>query len=238
MSALWKRLSASPKEERPPRFSQNGTKFRSICSTCNNIRLGAECDPFLIDFTTKVARLLSQIQSTRIILPPLFEVTTQPLVVLRAIVGHALALNVGRGPRGPLEETMAEFFLNPAKPVHRAFDCFYWLYPYNDQVFVDAAVLTHSLGSGRGGTYFKLLKFYPLAFMLTWEHQGHVHYDLQNLCNYRRLDYTGEVGVVIETSKPPHQLWPECPMGTSAVLYGGSPRLVEPRAGSSKCFAE
>lgn len=238
MYELWKRLSAAPKEQRPPKFSQNGVKFRSICGTCNNVRLGAQCDPAFIDFTSKVSNLITHVESRQLVLPATVNVRAKPITVLRSVVGHVLAMNVGRGPRGPMEEAMAAFFLEPKRPIHRALDCFYWLYPYNDQVHVDAAVITHTLGAGRGGTYFKLLKFYPVAFFLTWERNDAINYRFQNLCDHRYVGYDVEVDVGVDTHGYPHQLWPECPTDGSAIMYGGGPKVAEARTAKQRVVSK
>lgn len=128
MAQLWRRLNAQQKGERPPQFSQNGVKFRSICKVCNNVRLGAESDPEFLRFTKGVVEVIGHVQSTSLVLPRKLTVRAEPTTVLRSVVGHMLALNVGRAPRGPMEEAMAQYFLNPAKPLHRAMDVLYWLY--------------------------------------------------------------------------------------------------------------
>jgi len=229
MADLWKRLQAEPEVERPPKYSQNGVKFRSICSTCNNVRLGAECDPALIRFTSEVAAVITHLETSPLVLPLALSIKTQPTTVLRSIVGHTLAINGARKPAGEMELALAEFFLDPSRPPDRALDCLYWLYPYNDQVFIQSAVISHALGSGKGGTYFKLLKFYPLAFMLTWKRNDRLHMQLRNLCDHRNVRYEDEAEVAIDTLPPPHQLWPEVPTGHSAVMYAGRPKIAEAR---------
>jgi hypothetical protein len=101
-------------------------------------------------------------------------------------------------------------------------------------VLIDTAAITTMLGSGQGGVFFKLLKFYPLAFMLTWERAGAVPPPLLNLADHRDVPIGTEIDVDIDVTAPPHQLWPEAPTTHGAVLYGGSPRIVEPRRPSKK----
>jgi hypothetical protein len=129
-----------------------------------------------------------------------------------------------------MDQALADYFLDPSQPVHCAIDCHYWLYPFNDQVMVPAAVLGNMLGTGQSGTFFKLLKFYPLAFMLTWKHAGQPALPIQNLCEHRRVPYGIEADVPIATVSPPHQFWPEAPTRQSVVLYGGRPTVASPRA--------
>lgn len=233
MGELWHRLqvdrSMGDQQPRPPQFSQNGVKFKSICVTCNNVRLGAECDPALISFAKDVGALLTHLQASTLALPGTLPVRAKPTTILRGIVGHILALNVGKAPAGEMDEALADYFLHPNHPLHQAADCFYWLYPFNDQVMVPGAVLGSMLGSGGSHTFFKLLKFYPFAFMLTWKHEGQALSPLQNLADHRRVPLGTEIDIPIATGRPPHQFWPEAPTNHSVVLYGAGPTTARPR---------
>lgn len=234
MADLLPQLQADPKKQRPPKFFQNGVKFKSLCGPCNNVRLGVECDPVLIDFTAEVATTLTHLKGSPLLLPPQLTVRTQPVKVLRSIAGHALAMNGAGKPVGPMNEALAEFFLNPSQPLHRAVDCFYWTYPYNDHVLVQSAVVAHIFGSGGGGVFFKLLKFYPLAFMLTWQRNDEMHRHFQNLADFRNAGLNTELDVAIDTTRPPPQMWPEAPTSWGAVLYAGDPKRVHERKPTGK----
>lgn len=207
-------------------LSQDGVKFRSLCPRCNNERLGAESDPELLAFCNHAITVM---RST-LALPQSFTADVRPMRVLRAIVGHMLATQSGRQPTGPMEEAMAEFFLNTRLPPPRQLECFYWPYPFNDQVILRDVTLGRM--GGHAPLLFKLLKFYPLAFMLTWERdEATWDFGMQDLARYRRLSNDDRSGLVIDLKALPPQRWPEAPMGDCMLLMGGKPMIAEARRG-------
>jgi hypothetical protein len=224
MMSLFHRISAEPKAERPA-FSQNGVKFRSLCADCNNVCLGVEADPELISLTSHIATLFK----SSLVLPATLIVRAKPHTILRSIIGHSLGAGVGLTPAGPFAISLAEYFLDKSKPIPTALDCYYWPYPYNDQVVVHTAALTTTLGSGQKPTVFKLIKFFPLAFMMTWEREEGVTYGLENLCDHRNLGPDDEADIRINIRPLPHQLWPEAPTGNAAILYGEKTLFAKPR---------
>jgi hypothetical protein len=229
MRDLMDRLSVSGSKGRHE-LSQDGVKFRSLCRICNNERLGAQCDPELIRLCNHADGVLR----SRLILPATFAVDVRPMRVLRALVGHLLATQSGRRPVGPFEEGLASFFLDLRLPPPRELECFYWIYPFNDQVIVRDAALTR-LGHGIAPLVFKLIKFYPLAFLLTWErHETSWPYQMPQLTRFRDLSNDEAVPMTIDLRVKLPQRWPEAPTGDGAVLYGGRPMHANPREFKSK----
>lgn len=205
-------------------LSQDGVKFRSLCPRCNNERLGAECDPELLTLCNHADRVMR----SPLALPPSFAVDVRPMRVLRSIVGHTLATQSGRRPLGPMEEAMAEFFLNTQLPPPPQLECFYWPYPFNDQVILRDVTLGRM--GGHPPLFFKLLKFYPLSFMLTWERDEPTwDFRMQDLARYRRLSNDESAALVIDLKAVPPQRWPEAPLSDCMLLMGGKPLMAEPR---------
>ena len=223
MTSLISRISADPKKERSE-LSQNGVKFRSLCATCNNVFLGAGYDKDLIAFTTKVGEVLK----SPIALPAVTSIRGKPHAILRSVIGHMLGAGVGLKPSGTMGEGMAAYFLDQSMPMPKELDCYYWPYPYNDQVIIHLAALVDSLGAGRPPTVFKLIKFFPLAFLLTWENYDPSRWGLENLCEHRRLGFHDETDLWLRTHPLPHQLWPETPQNTSAVMFGQGTLQAKP----------
>lgn len=220
---LTDRLSLEPPRKKSE-FSQNGVKFRSICATCNNVRLGAECDPDLIKLCAAGKALLQ----TPIYIPDQ-AVSIRPARALRAIVGHMLATGSG-APAGPWEQSMAAYFLDTGAPLPRQINCFYWPYPWPDQVIVRFATIGFP-GTGRPPLSFKLLKFFPYAFMLTWEKPDVYQIPFPDLARYGAFDRNryASVPVPIAQGTIPHQRWPEAPTEDAMILYSGSSVHAEPR---------
>lgn len=69
---------------------QGGIKFRTICSTCNNTRLGALHDPHLKDFVDQIRHQMIVAPVTAYI-PRIFEASFSAHHIAKAIVGHILA---------------------------------------------------------------------------------------------------------------------------------------------------
>lgn len=224
MRDLMERLSITGLKGRHE-LSQDGVKFRSLCRVCNNERLGAECDPELIRLCNHADNLLR----SKLILPDTFAVDVRPMRVLRALAGHVLATQSGRLPAGPFEEGLATFFLNTRLPVPQELECFYWPYPFNDQVIVRDAALTR-LGVGITPLVFKLIKFYPLAFLLTWERdKASWDFRMPQLTRFRDLSNDKVAPVTVDLRVKLPQRWPESPMSDCAVMYGGRPMHASPR---------
>jgi hypothetical protein len=228
MRDLMSRLSIYQVEKRFE-LSQDGVKFRSLCRRCNNERLGAECDPELLALCNHAHAILQ----SPLVLPPSFSIDVRPMRVLRAVVGHMLATESGRSPAGPMEEAMATFFLDTRLPPPRQLECFYWPYTFTDQVILRDVSLGRM--GGHPPLFFKLLKFYPLAFMLTWERdEATWAFRMQDLARHRRLGNNDEASLVIDLRAVPPQRWPEAPLSDGILLMGGKPMIAEPRAGKKK----
>lgn len=206
-------------------LSQDGVKFRSLCRICNNERLGAGCDPELVSLCNHADATIR----SRLILPGTFSANVRPMRVLRAIVGHLLATQSGRVPVGTFERGMAQFFLNTKLPPPPEMECFYWPYPFNDQVILRDVSKT-KLGTGISPLLFKLLKFYPLSFMLIWQRDASVWpIPGAELTRYRGLSNDDTASIAFDLRSIPHQRWPEAPSDDEAIMMGGRPMYARPR---------
>lgn len=209
------------------RTTQDGVKFRSICAKCNNDRLGKSTDPDLISLCNEVHRLVTIPLS----LPPHIFVPVRPQRVLRSVVGHILAYGIERTPEGPFEESIAAYFLDTGAEMPSQLDCFVWIYPYNDQLIVRDALLKDLHKPQDDFVTFKMLKFYPLAFMLTWERPPSYDFRFTNLCSHRGSAYDDAVDLRIDLRSPPPRRWPEAPVSPEFfTIYGeGAMYAIERR---------
>ena len=150
------------------RLLQNGVEFRSLCSDCNNKRLGQRYDPSLNRFSRKVAQILRV--RDRITLPHRLNVEIQPQLLVRAVVGHLLAAeirdNMADPPRSaPMLNEMREFFLDEAKDLSAKLRLYFWPYPATRQTILRGIGIL-SEGYTIVGDF---LKYFPVAFWLTYE---------------------------------------------------------------------
>ena len=80
------------------RFSQNGIKFRSICTRCNNALLGGRYDPELSRVSTAVGNLVRAHFQVGLTLPRQMRIPVQTHSVMRGIIGHLLSRTWVSGP--------------------------------------------------------------------------------------------------------------------------------------------
>lgn len=113
------------------RISQNGLKFRTLCSQCNNVKLGGDFDPSLNKMSRDVAQLLNS--QRWLTLPSEFRVKLQPQKIARAIIGHLLAAEIRDNMSSELNSAlmatqMRQYFLDYAADFPEKFNLYFWPY--------------------------------------------------------------------------------------------------------------
>jgi hypothetical protein len=144
--------------------SQNGIKYRTLCECCNNDLLGKRCDPTLNAFALDIGRICR----SGIIPPPIVRIPTKPLKLMKGIFGHLLAADTVEFDNAGCNNVMRECFLDYNAPVPDNIHVFYWLYPYEIQVIKQDLVMPARRGRFNDGFgFFKILKYFPVAYMVT-----------------------------------------------------------------------
>lgn len=213
-------LSNEPTKERG-RFSQNGVKYRTLCHGCNNTRLGTRYDPAFISFVNGVGDFLK----SSLLLSPVVKVRGQPQAILRSLLGHMSAQGVSRYLKGPLTETIRDYFLDTSKPLPDGLRAFYWAYPYRPHVmFRDAAYL--DIRSGSPFTMW-MLKFFPIAFLLAWDEPKGLAYPIESFEPWRSVPYSTVVDMPITLRPIPPMYWPEAPTEKSMLIFGQEAMYVQ-----------
>lgn len=87
------------------RISQNGVKYKTLCSRCNNTMLGINYDPTFIDFVNSISSILK----SNLYLPGVIPIKTKPQRVMRSLLGHLSAQGVNRYKKGPLTEPIRDY---------------------------------------------------------------------------------------------------------------------------------
>lgn len=196
------------------RSSQNGVKYRTLCSRCNNTLLGTQYDPSFISFVNSVGNLLR----SALELPQVVYIPAQPQAIMRSLLGHISAQGVGRYKKGPLTDAFRGYFLDPTLPLPDGIRIFYWAYPYGPHVMArDVAYLdipSHTAFS------IWILKFFPIAFMVTWDEPKGLNTAIHGLDSWRscHFDQTVDLHVFLKTIPP--VFWPEAPTDQSVLVYG------------------
>lgn len=211
LRSILHRLSSSTLD-RKSTLSQNGVKFRTICAYCNNTLLGSLYDPPFINFVNQIANYLkSQLE-----LPDLVTVKGQPQAIARSLLGHMAAQGVNRYKKGLDTETFRNYILDVSSPLPGNIRIYYWPHPHQSHIMVrDAAY-----GSTKNNTAFLfwLLKFFPLAFMVTWDELSLIP-RLDNFDRWRNLPFETQSEIPILLRPPVNENWPEAPTDDSVLVY-------------------
>ena len=196
------------------RISQNGVKYRTICSQCNNELLGLNYDPTLITLTKNVRTHLESF----LLLPTSMSLMIKPTRLVRSIVGHLLAHGVNEHRNGKMVANLTDYFLDESAPFPEGLNIYYWVYPYNDQVIVKGATL--SLYYMNSFAVFMLLKFFPLSFLFVLDKPSEWKIPFYRLDSLLTQSIDDEAVMHINFKNLPPQRWPEAPTDTGMVMHG------------------
>lgn len=188
-------FSNMPTETSCQMRSQNGLKFRSICSECNNLRLGTNLDKELADFTSKI----STVMTSSILLPEHIVIhDVQINKVARAICGHMLAAKNFFDEKCLIDMELREFFLNSDKLPPKNLKLLYWMYPYRTIfIYRDWMVKGHRGGRSYPDDTISTVSAFPLAYVLTC---GNENCGLKDLSLYCTTNIEDRVDIVLDRS--------------------------------------
>jgi len=188
-------------KERKFNISQNGVKFRTLCSVCNNEELGGKLDPVLKEFSQTITRFLK----TSIILPSIVEIETKPTALIRAVLGHLLAAKIERDD-SEIDKKIREFVFDYSKPIPNEINLFYWIYPYNDIVILRDFSMPAVRNKFSEFGIFSILKFFPVAYLLA---NIDKYENLPSLTDYRNMDANQITKIILNLKNVKEQDWPE-----------------------------
>jgi len=199
-------------DERKYKISQNGVKYRTLCSKCN-AKLGSYYDISLNQFTLEIGKLLK----SKIILPNKVDITTKPSHLVRSICGHLLAAKI-KTEYTTIDVALRDFVFNESKQVPDNLKVFYWLYPYSSTINIRDVAMLKVRGDFSGVGMFSLLKYFPIAFLITDcdKYEG-----LRELTSYCYGNVDDEVQIPIDLRAPLKEYnWPEI-VDEGNILLGG-----------------
>jgi hypothetical protein len=173
-----------------PRISQNGVVFKTICKDCNNKLLGGQYDRDLGEFSKRIESFLNSSLS----LPESFEVECYPNSVMRSVLGHLLAAKT------ETDDVVIDNLIRPcikdkSLPIPDDICIFYWIYPYEETVICRDFCMPAVRGKFKEVGYFNLIKFYPLAFLVTY--QLHSYEGLPSLHKFNTLSPSVKANIQI-----------------------------------------
>lgn len=191
--------------------SHDGLKYRTICGECNS-KIGSKYDPGLNDFAISVSRFLNSSLS----FPPVVYIEAKPNLISKAVLGHLLSARLSNHDSF-FDPEIKELLLDASKPIPDNINVFYWIYPYALQIVFRYGVLLTKNSVRRETPTIGLLKYFPIAYLVTDTKRFE---DLDSLTNWRheKMDIVIELHIKLADVKP--SLWPEAPTPTKMLFIG------------------
>ena len=216
------------------KISQNGIKYRSICSRCNNDLLGSDYDKEY----KKLVDILYKLYITPGEIGQYVEIEgINANKIARAIIGHFLAAR-NEYIDGKLENELREYFLNPNLKPPKEFKLFYYVYIYNTIMIIrDVAPkkfgkIEYAIPEG----LISCMNAFPIAFILTHKCDNEVSlYDIFELCT-ENIDETVNLKIDLLSYMYPNKKVlrdPYWPCNVSDDETGTSMMLVSDNSNSS-----
>jgi len=199
-----------------PRQDQNGVTFRTICSDCNNL-LGSRYDWALGD----LARRIESFVESNLSLPDSFEIECQPNAVMRSILGHLLAAKTEMD-EVVIDDLIRPSVIDPSIPIHDDIHILYWVYPYEKTVILRDFCMPAVRGRFQDLGFFNLIKFYPVAFLVT--HQLVSYEGLSSLHQFNRLLPSEKKNVQINLRSTRDSRFPEECSDANFLMFGRTAR--------------
>lgn len=196
------------------RLSQNGVKYRTLCSSCNSGLLGLQYDPTFINFVNGIGNLLrSGLQ-----LPPVISIKTKPQKLMRSLLGHMSAQGVGRYKTEPMAESIRDYFLDETQPLPSEIKIYFWPYPFKPHVMAR----DYTYGDIRVQEPFRIwfLKFFPVAFLVTFNEPAPYVFPYVCLSSWGKEKVDFEVDIPINLRSITPRYWPEAPTENSFLVCG------------------
>jgi hypothetical protein len=201
-------------EKQKSRISQNGVKYRTLCKACNE-SLGHRYDPVLNNFALGVGGILK----STIEIPAVFHYKTQPVKLIKAILGHLLAAKNVIDNAG-IDQKIRHFLLDDNAQLPEEIKIFYWIYPYEDIVVIRDVFMSSERGSfGQFGHFIGILKYFPVAYLVCNLPQ---YEELDELTFYRDLELDETVDIPIRLTNTRHSSWPEVVNEGNFIAFGPS----------------
>jgi hypothetical protein len=211
MESLLDRISSDRKEFRPG-ISQNDLKYRTICESCNN-KIGRLYDPVLIQFAQDVGQFLK----SKLQFPDVLHVETRPTALIRAVVAHLLASSMHHDA-GLGGQHLNRFLFDQQASVPEQLSVFYWVYPYTSIAVVRDIAMPAVRGSFNEFGGFNLLKFFPIAYLVTDLPR---YENLTELTQFRLLPPAEQANVPIYLRSIKDSMWPDV-VDSGNLIAGGA----------------
>lgn len=198
MEGIFQFISGQPKG--PKKFSQNGVKYRTICSECNS-KIGSEFDPELNKLNSSLIKFLQSSQ----VLPKYSLIKVKPVRIIKAILAHLQTAkhNIDEVVTDKeIRETLFSKEISMPESLH----IHYWIYPFDCTVILRDFALPAEEGNFSNCALADMIKYFPMAFIVSDKENFR---GLDSLSQYRDLGIDDEVHLKIDLGKMNDLDWPE-----------------------------
>jgi hypothetical protein len=190
----------SGKENNVKNISQNGVKYRTICSDCNS-KIGTEFDPTLNELNKTLINFLT----SSAVLPKYSTVKVKPIRLMKAVLSHLVAakLNIDDVI---MDKNIRETIFLDKKSIPKNLHIHYWIYPFDCTVILRDFAIPIQPGNFSKCTSADIIKYFPLAFIISDTENFR---ELDSLSQYRNLGIDDEINLKIDLGKMKDLDWPE-----------------------------
>ncbi len=181
-------------------ISQNGVKYRTICSHCNS-KIGSEYDPILNDLNENVSQFLK----SNFAVPRIQYFKTKPLRLIKAILSHLLSVKTIID-EVTFDKDIRKFIFSETEIIPNNINIFYWIYPYDTTIIMRDFLIPAIPGDFSSFTFSHLIKYFPLAFLITEKEEFR---GLPNLTKHRNCSIDDDIDIRIDFKVINDYDWPE-----------------------------
>ncbi len=128
------------------------------------------------------------------------------------------AQGVNRYDKGKITKPISEYFQDQNKTLPNEIKIYYWPFPYKSHTMARDCALTDL--SVKKPVLVWFLKFFPIAFLITFNEPYEYNFSLTELSQWRYEGIDFEIEVPVNLNDIVHQYWPEAPSKTSIIMYG------------------
>ncbi len=172
--------------------SQNGIRFRTLCSSCNNQLLGLQYDPVMQEYSENIRQFFT----TDIAIPTIVHIDIKVNRLCRAICGHMLAAVVTFDDVVLVDKELRKYVLDPQAVPPPGMQLLTWPYPYGS-VMIARNFVTSALNEP---IHFpdglaSMISAFPAAYVL---HNGIDNCGLVDLFAYCSAEIDETVSIPID----------------------------------------
>lgn len=193
-------------------LSQNGVKYRTICSHCNNALLGAKYDLALNSFVNELSMFLK----SKLYFPEKIMFKAQPGMIIKSVIGHLLAAK-GEFETSKIDEQFRDYFLDERRVIPHNFKVFYWVYPYHSIKIIRDIGMPSVRGNFKSKfSMFSTLRYFPIGYLIT---DAEDYCGLDDLSRYCTNIVDDAIEIPINFANIYDENWPE--YGEDNFVMGG-----------------